>query len=230
MKNLMVLLAGLCLATGCVNSRGLDRTELFKKASGASVRALTPKGEAHGSGSMIYTPKGVKVMITNEHVCRDYTYLRLRFIGLGEAEIIGQIVRVNADSDLCLILMPHQVQEVVEALPMAARVDLRSEVHAVGYPEEYPLNIASGHILGSATVKIASIGGCKNPLPSFFGPICIKAQNVIQTSAVIFPGNSGSPALNSNGEVVGIFNSGSNSTHFGNIVPLSDLKDFLSDL
>lgn len=55
-------------------------------------------------------------------------------------------------------------------------------------------------------------------------------KSPLTTQELYYPGNSGSMAINQEGEVVGVFNSTSSNTNYSNIVPLEDLKNFLSKI
>lgn len=84
--------------------------------------------------------------------------------------------------------------------------------------------------------------GCKLPknrvmhyAPTFFSmftaekvPVCMnKETNAIQTNLNILPGNSGSPLVNSSGDVVGVVFATTQDTHEGYAVNLAHLKNFL---
>lgn len=60
--------------------------------------------------------------------------------------------------------------------------------------------------------------------------VCIMTvHDAYVTSVTIHPGNSGSPMVNFWGNVVGVAFASDNSTNWGRIVPLSDIKSFLKD-
>lgn len=230
---LYVLLATLGLSLlGCTSARDKSLSELFNQTYKSAVRILLPDGRPHGSGFVLQTNRGISVVITNEHVCDGMPFMRLKFEGLGGIEVIGIAERSNSQTDLCLILIPHEFQDVVEPLKMVTHVPLRSDVYALGYPLDNPLALTQGMVLGPRRVLIA--GHPRNcptePIFTFFGLVCVKEQVVVVTTATIHPGNSGSPALNIDGDVVGVFNSASSETHFGNMIPLSDLQEFIKDI
>lgn len=224
-KVVVLLLLGLTL-TGC----SLNHRDFFKELSVSSVRILTPGGRAHGSGFIVTTPRGNKVVITNQHVCEDMGEVRLRFTGFGELEVMSTPLFQDEKVDLCVIGLPKNFQDMVISLPIASGVYMRGKVYALGYPLEYPLALTEGYTLDRALVKVANTHGhCSNPVFTFMGPICVREFHVIQTNAVIYPGNSGSPGLNEDGEVIGVFNSASSETNYGNLIPLDDLINFIKE-
>ena len=107
-------------------------------------------------------------------------------------------------------------QEIKKSIPFLVLgdsdlVNRADEVLAVGYP------------LGQASLKSTSgvVSGREH----------IGGKHLIQISSPINPGNSGGPALNLNGEVIGIASSGITSAqNVGYIIPVNELKMIGSDL
>jgi S1-C subfamily serine protease len=85
-------------------------------------------------------------------------------------------------------------------------------VTAYGYPSAHQLTMTSGRVLGySKDVQLGNLG------------------RVMKFSAHIEPGNSGGPLVDTTGRVVGVVYATEIATGDGLAVPVSTLKDTLSD-
>ncbi len=228
-KVLRAIVTGLTII-GLTASCTKAKFDIFKESAPSAVRILTPEGRAHGSGFLLLTPKGKKVIITNEHVCEGMKEIRVRFPGVGDLDAMSFALYQDSKVDLCVIGIPQEFQDIVRTLPLAPNFLLRGKVFAIGYPLEYPLSLSQGYGLDRAIVQIASLSNkCEKPIPTMFGWVCLKEMHVVVTNTTIYPGNSGSAALNEDGEVVGVFNSASSVTNYGNMISLEDLKNFISE-
>jgi S1-C subfamily serine protease len=63
---------------------------------------------------------------------------------------------------------------------------------------------------------------------SLFGGFCVLTMELSATTAMVYPGSSGSPIVNASGEVIGVINS-TDATNRGNFIPLQYLKEMLDD-
>jgi len=206
----------------------LTEEEVFNNAKPSAVRILTDEGNPMGSGFVLDTPVGERVVVTNDHVCGDKKELRLRFTGLNNLETIAERIVTDYELDLCLIKVPNLIKNRVSPLHLAKKLEDYSLAYAIGYPLEYDLTISHGFTMIMAHEEILSPEGkCEDPIVSIFGTFCVKKMYLMSSNVIIYPGNSGSAALNEYGEVIGVFNSGSSLTHWGNIIPLTDLKKFI---
>jgi len=59
------------------------------------------------------------------------------------------------------------------------------------------------------------------------GYYCLGTYPSILTTTMILPGNSGSPAINIWGHVIGVFYAGTEGINWGAMVPLNEVKNFL---
>jgi S1-C subfamily serine protease len=222
----------LCFFTlaGC----GVNKTpeEVFKIGHKSAVRILTPEGNPRGSGFIVNTPTQDKVIITNEHVCDGLNYYRLQFKDLGDIEVYSEPYKSNPDTDLCAFKIPRNFQSVLRGITLADKLSYHTIIYSVGYPVDHPLTLSGGFSLEDGDADIAGVykPGCKKEMMTLFGPICINSMHLVFTNVVIYPGNSGSMALNESGELIGVFNSASNYTHYGNMIPLKDIKEFINSL
>ncbi len=58
--------------------------------------------------------------------------------------------------------------------------------------------------------------------------ICLRQLKSILTTLGIYPGNSGSPVVNKYGNLVGVVFAGNNQTNYGYVIPLKQVREFLS--
>lgn len=170
------------------------------------VMLVTSDGRSGGTGFEVLSPSGHKYIVTNEHMCA---------VGATNAIVNGRtiplrVIEQQPTPDLCLL-------EPIAGLPplRLAGQDLRPGdlIDIYGYGMLLPLTHTSGVYVGDSGPMITA----------YFGFVSGYA------TAQILPGNSGSPVLNSNGDVVGIvFASGEAIGYRTLFVVLKDLKDFLA--
>lgn len=233
--SIILLVAAISIACGRrPNTKTIER----KVADSVLMIKSLPESSIHGSGTAfeIKAASGKVYTITNAHVCdlgydgkilvEDKLHSR-RFIP-------KRILEVYADNDLCLI----EGMENYPALEIAESVESSQHIWAVGYPMGEGLNISEGRIKGFGVVQVSAdkpLNECKGlrehivNIPTFFGdiPMCLIDRDAIQTDMLIYPGNSGSPMTNDDGEVVGVVFASNNLTHWGDSVPLTDIIKLL---
>ena len=178
------------------------------------------------------TKKGRKVIVTNQHVCE----------GVGDAIVevnqkIYSVMPFYVDKTADICLMTYPLLNLEQGLRLAPNVPYINEtIWTNGYPLDHYLHLSEGKVTGP---KLAQIGvqydpenpNCANPFfPYPWLPqvgICIILRPAVETSAQIFPGNSGSPVFNKYLEVVGIMFAGDNRSNLGLMVPWEHLKRVL---
>jgi len=170
-----------------------------------------------------------------------------------EGAMLRKIIVISDESDLCLI---EGLPDVDGLKVSGSEPGLGEFVTVVGHPHLRPLSISRSEIVGVQDVEIlgyfmksgnavqdlltqAEDGKCDMPknkiieadVESFIGPMHLKICLIItkaayMSTAVIYPGNSGSPVVNWVGRVIGVAFA-SDSTNWAYIVSLNDLNDFL---
>ena len=177
-----------------------------------------------GSGFLIDTEGHI---VTNNHVIQQADRVRISFKdgSIAEAQILG----TNPANDLALLKVPSEAVEGIEPIPFGDS----SKVH----PGQLAIAIGSPFGLdGSVTVGV--ISGVDRTLDS---DISRPISGVLQTDALISPGNSGGPLLNRAGEVMAIntaiqvsamdfVSPRINRGAIGFAVPINTLADQLVDL
>lgn len=142
------------------------------------TKSATSRGQLRGSGFNI-APEGL--VVTNRHLVEDAAIIRVSFPGYGTFSAVEWII--SPDVDLALVLFE------AEELPVVSITDqpLTSgeELLVIGNPLQFT-RIANRGILAG----YRSAGNRDLPL--------------LVVSAHIYPGSSGSPVFNLEGEVAGV--------------------------
>jgi S1-C subfamily serine protease len=162
--------------------------------------------DSYGSGTAFYLNYKNKVyLVTNNHVCGD-SY------GLSSIDGYHKVLKVSKKHDLCLLSGRREVglnlaQEKIEAF---------DEVHVVGFPLGQPVT----HREGTLVLNTVDV----------FPWISQYPIQILHISISVFGGNSGSPALNKFGRVIGVvFATNTRTFHDGYAVPKLDLIEFLEE-
>lgn len=159
-------------------------------------------------------------MITNAHVVNQAKAVTIQIPSLGKEQFEVDIISVCFDRDLALIKLKTSDFERVTGLlgqinylPIGDSDELyrADEIMYQGFP------------LGQQGLKstVGVVSGREN----------MGGRQYIQIDAATNPGCSGGPALNLNGEVMGVLNSGvPGAQNVGYIIPAKELKVVLHDL
>lgn len=152
-------------------------------------------------------PSGV--FVTNDHVVREYKERKKKFCVLaslkGKSYVVEYCPLADPETDLALLCV---TAKNLEALPIAVNYEPHSGeiVYSKGFPMAGDINGFNG---GELSAKNISEFFAKYPKPFFTkGDITNvgKTNNVadIYHNAPISSGSSGSPLVNSRGEVIGV--------------------------
>jgi S1-C subfamily serine protease len=173
-----------------------------------------PEGSGQGSGFII---RGDGLVLTNHHVIRDASDIRVRLID--ESEHAARVVGAFPPLDVALLRFDPPSPLPVAPLGDARALDIGEWVVAIGNP------FGLGH---TVTAGIVSAKGRRDVVPAGREP---NMAPFIQTDASINPGNSGGPLINIRGEVVGI-NTAINAAGqgIGFAVPIDMVKTILPQL
>jgi hypothetical protein len=162
-----------------------------------------------GTGSaFVVAPGGY--LATCAHVVRGAGRLE---VTLGEKRYESEVLAVDVPHDLALLRIAAP-----DAVPLpvgdSEKVQLAEDVSVIGYP------LASR--LGS---------GVKVTRGSVAGVADTQGNRLFQIDASVNPGNSGGPAVNARGEVIGVVNAkltGEDVSNVGFAVPTEHLRRFLA--
>ena len=159
-------------------------------------------------------------LITNAHVVNQAQGLTIQIPSLGKEQFEVYVVGISFDRDIALLrLKDSDLERVtmllgkISYLPIGDSDKLyrADEVMYQGFP------------LGQQGLKstVGVVSGREN----------MSGRQYIQIDAATNPGCSGGPALNLDGEVVGVLNSGiPGAQNVGYIIPTKELKVVLDDL
>ncbi len=175
------------------------------------------QSEGRGSGFFINENGDI---ITNYHVVAQASGIQIQIPTFGHEQFDAKIIGVSPERDIALLTLTKEAKEKIlkglGKIPYLKLGDsdkiLRSqEVLALGYP------------LGQTRLK--------STLGIVSGRERLGHFGYIQITAPINPGNSGGPALNTNGEVIGINSRGViEAQNVGYIIPIDEVKNALKDL
>jgi serine protease Do len=178
----------------------------------------SPKsGEGAGSGFFINENGDI---VTNYHVVAQASNIQIQIPSFGSERFDVQLVGGCPDRDLALLKLDDKAKKkIVEKLDPIPYLTLGNsdlilrsqEVLALGYPlAQTRLKSTLGIVSGRERL-------------GYFG--------YIQITAPLNPGNSGGPALNNLGEVIGINSRGiSEAQNVGYIIPINEVRSALKDL
>lgn len=175
------------------------------------------QGEGVGSGFFINASGD---LITNYHVVAQASSVQIQIPSFGMERFDTEIIGVSPDRDIALLrITPEARDKIKEKLKVIPYLRLGNsdkilrsqEVLALGYP------------LGQTRLK--------STLGIVSGRERLGIFGYIQITAPLNPGNSGGPALNTNGEVIGINSCGIlNAQNVGYIIPINEVRSALDDL
>ena len=176
-----------------------------------------PQEESTGSGfTMRQQHDGQLVILTNAHCVADATYVEVRKAGDSQKHV-AQVARIAHECDLATLTVSDDAfWEGVEPLEFGPMPSLQDEVSVVGYPEGGEgVSVTQGVVSRIEIQRYAHSGA--NLL-------------AVQIDAAINPGNSGGPALNADGDVIGVaFQNQLDSQNIGYVIPAPIIAHYLVD-
>jgi len=223
-----LLLLSLALGLGLVGYEITrpDVDNIYSDYRKTVVKLIMPTGGG-GTGFAIKAPSGKEYILTNKHVCGDNQTLLVESEALPR-KIQMRVIEVSQEHDLCLVEAPYGL----EAKSIGLLDLIGSKVFVVGYPRLQPLTPREGHIVGRESIPMASPpvdGECPAGTISeigWMGLQCYEPYDSNIISVEIHPGNSGSPLINRQGNIIGVVFAG-NTVH-GAAVPLKYINSFLA--
>jgi serine protease Do len=181
----------------------------------------TPEvGKGSGSGFFI---NGDGDIVTNYHVVNQARVVHIEIPVLGAERLEAKIVGVCPERDVALLRLTAHAKDKIKKelggkIPFlefgnSDEVRRGQDVLALGYPlGVQSLKSTQGIVSGRERISVIK-------------------QSCLQTTAPLNPGNSGGPAINSFGEVIGInFAIVAKAQNVGYIIPINDVKSTINDL
>jgi S1-C subfamily serine protease len=183
------------------------------------LRPYRAPDEVMGAGSAFFINQSGD-MLTNYHVVNQARSVMIRIPRLGQTQYRALVVGVCPERDVALLRLVDKARTEIEAklgtitcmsLGDSDQVGRTQEVMALGFP------------LGRTSLKstIGNVSGWEH----------MGGQSLVQLTSPLNPGNSGGPAVNNRGEVIGINSSGIMSAqNTGFFIPINEVKHILADL
>lgn len=205
----------------------LSREDKQKELGKSVVRVLAPNMRGGGTGFAVESDAG-RVIVTNAHVC-EAAENGVLVIEQNGRKALSRILKHDTAVDLCAITddLELPVLTIGRGSPYYFQ-----PISVLGHPRLEQLTPEHGVYLSENLVQISMRGFADvkstEQADTLFDENSATMIFVLgETTVRIFPGNSGSPALDSDGEVVGVFNSADNEAHKGLIIPVRHLRKFL---
>lgn len=173
-----------------------------------------------GTGFLVVTPNQGTVIVTNRHVCETADEEGTHFLlEQGPAVWVAPLVMKSKKTDLCIIKPPKEVLDTRTGFELSATKPKAGEyVQVYGHPFLRPLTHTFGKYVNEAREPLGMLG-------TPFAPDFVML--IGRLDFMVFPGNSGSPLLNSLGDVVGVIFAMEGASRNGLFVPVSELRTFL---
>jgi S1-C subfamily serine protease len=176
---------------------------------------LVEEGRMFGTGFDLRVGNRI-ITITNRHVCQNY-------IPENADVIKGKKITVNGKEESVIAI--SETENDLCAITSSSRLGLKlaeyepsdmSQVITVGYPEGFSKMAKDARVIKYEDVKY---------------PWNKSAVRTLLLSGRTFGGQSGSPVVNLDGDVVGVmFVRNNDPFHHGGAVPLAELKQFLKEI
>lgn len=208
-KKYFVLL--LFLAISCTT-----RFSIKENVKKSVVKVLHEEGGG-GTGFVIRAASGRKLIVTNRHVCRSLqTPLHFESEYLSRA-MPAHILEISKEHDLCLLEAPIELP----ALTLGYDPSIGDIVFIIGFPLLRGPTSSDGEIRSRENVTVLDT---KDECST--APMCFTDYDILEVSAPILPGNSGSPLISQSGTVIGVVFAGGAGTTAA--VPYAYLKELLA--
>lgn len=216
------LLIGFTVNTYRLSSHAdaIKEQDLLPTAEANVFRIITQSefGVGGGTAYAISTEEYGVLVITNEHICAMDPVDGI-FILDQEAKVWPTKVRRKGHlTDLCIIEPPEDFVKNHKGLKLASTSTELFDgqtLFVYGHPGLRKLTSSSGAFVNETWI------------PAFGGYLDSKVILVDRADIAIFPGSSGSPVLNEDGEVVGTVFAYEGPSNIALIIPLRSMIDFL---
>lgn len=234
MKNKIIVLGliGLIVASLAHAEHELKRSDAYIRHR---VLLLFSATEAC-TGVEIVAPSGKHYTISAAH-CKDLV-INNKVQAKDEDGKVHQIDFIGLDPEHDLMLLGPADDK---AIPVAKDDHAHEKIHTITHGMALPSYRTDGELLEEKTVTVngepiespeelekCPITPYSRPAAGIFGLYCELKLTLMLSTAMVMPGSSGGPALNKDGELIGIV-SISDGDKLSGLVPLRDIQAMLKD-
>jgi serine protease Do len=215
---LILLINGLAIWTNVINIPALNFVKtsyrLSQKESIQTAKQAVVTIEGEGSKGTGFNIREDGLIITNSHVIEKMITIKIYFPN-GEA-FKGEVVQDNPELDVAILDIKGENLPILK-LQETANWKEKDHIYVIGNPLAYTQIANEGEIIG-----LTLINDRQTP--------------VMQISAPIYRGNSGSPVLTENNEVIGLVYAttipklAGNEKASGLAVPIEQVKEVLNQI
>lgn len=235
MKKLFKVAAAFLAGVVIVNS--IYQSELTKTDKYIRNRVLMLKGNnGQCTGVEIKAPSGKIYTLTAGHC--SALIVKGKIWATNEKGEEKQVDFISIDPIHDLMLLSAYDNKSIE---VAKHVHQHERIHTLTHGHGYPTYRTDGELLNISLVEVGmhinseeDIKECTGAINrklvfdiTSFSYICLISLEEQNTTAAILPGSSGGPALNSDGELVGIASCSSEGSFISGFVPLKYIHQFL---
>lgn len=209
-----------------------DSTRIRNEVGSAVVRitGVTSTGRSSGgTGFSVITASGNKYILTNKHICGladSNNQLTVEFPNLSR-KYLRKIIEISSEHDLCLV---ESIPTFNPSLSIADSIDVGQDIFVVGHPKLFDLTVAGGTYIQEASIMVAmSKSGINTRVAQGFSMPNLQTFNTFRFNVYSRGGNSGSPIVNTDGQVVSVLFAGNRSDVMETYgVPLTEVKRFIN--
>lgn len=222
-----------------MNGSQLNDFAVREEVEPSVVKVINYKANAVGTGFVIEDKQGQRFILTNRHVCEGGDKYEQEVFDI--LRVPADVVKVSKKYDLCLMTAPKGMRPV----ELTDRFYWGQMAYIAGHPNGYRFHVTEGKVaditlsevvyrigLFSEQVCLQNKGVIKDIIDEEETPtndhVCETVNRYIVISALTEGGDSGSPVVTSDGEVIGII-AQKDHNHWGLAIPVGDIKDFLKE-
>lgn len=183
------------------------------------------------TGIQVRVPSGATYTLTAAH-CKAILDEESSAIATTEDGTKKQVFMVDIDEAKDLMLMTSATGKSIE---VASKMPRHAHVHTLTHGHRHATYRTDGELLEMTEVKViketpecfisiilAQMAGTTPPAE------CIKTYEEMFMTAIVYPGSSGGPVLNDQGELIGIVSVTESGTIYSGMVPLDQIREFIS--
>lgn len=230
----LLLTSLLFLLASCGETTPKQQMRKYVGSAVVKITGQTPTGRSSGgTGFSVTAPSGKSYILTNKHICglRDAeNRLTIKFPKF-KRTYSKRVLEISTKHDLCLV---ESIPQFKRSLTVASRLSTGQGIYVVGHPKLYALTVAEGEYIEEASINVRMSKSTGKPTTVInktqggFSMINIKTFKSARFHVYSRGGNSGSPIVNFNGDLVSVLFAGNRMDVMETYgVPHRFVKEFL---